>query len=128
MRLVSKCGSSSILLFQSQEKKILKLPNHQFKNTIRQDFLSEGVVLMHQSFLTMPPGPHPSIFCQPWSGALSCLKSERKVIIRKQDASLSSIRERRKQFIIMGLDATKPVFQVSDKGRFKPACSVTETS
>ena len=28
----------------------------------------------------------------------------------------------------MGLVATKPVFRVSDKVRFKPACSATETS
>ena len=28
----------------------------------------------------------------------------------------------------MGLVATKPVFGVSDKVRFKPACSATETS
>ena len=28
----------------------------------------------------------------------------------------------------MGLAATKPVFGVSDKERFKPACSATETS
>ena len=28
----------------------------------------------------------------------------------------------------MGLDAKKPVFGVSDKVRFKPACSATETS
>ena len=28
----------------------------------------------------------------------------------------------------MGLAATKPVFRVSDKVRFKPACSATETS
>ena len=28
----------------------------------------------------------------------------------------------------MGLDATKPVFGVSDKVRFKPACSATEIS
>ena len=30
--------------------------------------------------------------------------------------------------IIMGLVARKPVFGVSDKVRFKPACSATETS
>ena len=29
---------------------------------------------------------------------------------------------------LMGLVATKPVFGVSDKVRFKPACSATETS
>ena len=28
---------------------------------------------------------------------------------------------------IMGLDATKPVFRVSNKVSFKPACSATET-
>ena len=28
----------------------------------------------------------------------------------------------------MGLDARKPVFGVSEKVRFKPACSATETS
>ena len=28
----------------------------------------------------------------------------------------------------MGLDVTKPVFRVSDKGRLKPVFSVTETS
>ena len=28
----------------------------------------------------------------------------------------------------MGIIATKPVFRVSDKMRFKPACSATETS
>ena len=27
----------------------------------------------------------------------------------------------------MGLDVTKPVFGVSDKMRFKPACSATQT-
>ena len=30
--------------------------------------------------------------------------------------------------IVKGLDATKPVFGVSDKARLKPACSATETS
>ena len=29
---------------------------------------------------------------------------------------------------VMGLDVTKPIFGVSDEGRFKPACSATETS
>ena len=28
----------------------------------------------------------------------------------------------------LGLNATKPVFGVSDKVRFKPACSAAETS
>ena len=28
----------------------------------------------------------------------------------------------------MGRDATKPIFKISDKLRFKPACSATETS
>ena len=30
--------------------------------------------------------------------------------------------------VYMDLDATKPVFRVSDKMRFKPACSAIETS
>ena len=30
--------------------------------------------------------------------------------------------------INLGLDVTKPVFEVSDKVRFKPACTATETS
>ena len=37
-------------------------------------------------------------------------------------------RKTSQSLLLMGLVATKPVFRVSDKVRFKPACSATETS